>query len=201
MGRVPSWCRRTARGRQAITHYELIESYPAQARGLKDPRVKLYVGDGRKILRQMPPGHYDLVVMNTTWHWRAYVSMLLSQEFLTLMRSRMAPDGLIAFNTTGSPDALRTAAEVFPHAYLYDSFAFASAYDWRKLLTDPAAPGRLMQVKPDGQAIFTAADGDLIADFLSPLRVHDLAAVTAKAGRQPEVITDRNLITEYRYGR
>ena len=182
-------------------YLKLIDQYPKQASAMKDPRMKLYVGDGRKILRHMPEGRYDLVVMNTTWHWRAYVSLLLSKEFLTLMRSRMAPDGMITFNTTGSPDALKTAMAVFPHAHLYDSFVIGGFADWREEMKRPAAVERMLAVAPMGKRLFADSDLDVVRDFLSLKRVHDLAEVEAKVGRKAEVITDRNLITEYRYGR
>ncbi len=139
--------------------------------------------------------------MNTTWHWRAYVSLLLSKEFLTLMRSRMAPEGVLTFNTTGSPDALKTAMYVFPHAHLYDSFVIAGFKDWREEMQKPVAVERMMAVAPLGKRLFADSDLDVVKDFLSMRRVHDLAEVEAKVGRKAEVITDRNLITEYRYGR
>lgn len=182
-------------------YLRLIDQYGKQAATMKDPRVRLFVGDGRKILRHMPEGHYDMVVMNTTWHWRAYVSLLLSKEFLTLMRSRMAPEGVLTFNTTGSPDALKTAMYVFPHAHLYDSFVIAGFKDWREEMQKPVAVERMMAVAPLGKRLFADSDLYVVKDFLSMRRVHDLAEVEAKVGRKAEVITDRNLITEYRYGR
>ncbi|MFM9941432.1 MAG: hypothetical protein ACKVP7_18260 [Hyphomicrobiaceae bacterium] len=182
-------------------YMDLIQNYAPQQRAVADPRVKLFLGDGRKFLRQNPDAKYDLVVMNTTWHWRAYVSLLLSGEFLTLIKNHMTDDAVLAFNTTGSPDALKTAATVFPHAYLYGSFTIAGRRDWRQQLRHPDAVGHLMAIRPEGKPLFTDADRDLIAGFLSLDHTKDLAAVETKAGRRAEVITDRNLITEYKYGR
>jgi predicted membrane-bound spermidine synthase len=179
----------------------MIKDYPAQDRAVNDPRVKLFVGDGRKFLRQNPKAKYDLVVMNTTWHWRAYISMLLSREYLTLVRSHMTDAAVLVYNTTGSPDALKTAATVFPHAYLYDNFAVAGNFDWRKKLAAPEAAAHLMSIQPNGKPLFAESDRDVVTDFLNLARTKDLETVSKAAGRPVEVITDRNLITEYKYGR
>lgn len=182
-------------------YIDLIKDYGPQERAIRDPRVNLIIGDGRKFLRQNPDVRYDLVVMNTTWHWRAYVSLLLSQEFLTLVKGHMTPAAVLAFNTTGSPDSMKTAATVFPHAYLYGSFVVAGGFDWRQRMSRPQAIDDLMAIAPEGRPLFAPEDRPLVAHFLDRKHTRDLASVVAAAGRPVEVITDRNLITEYRYGR
>lgn len=179
----------------------LMENYPEQQRALADPRVNLVIGDGRKFLRSRPEGNYDLVVMNTTWHWRAYTSLLLSREFLTLVRARMAPGAVLAYNATGSPDALYTATAVFPHAYLYDNFVICADFDWRAKLDDGNAIDELRRIRPDGKALFGPDDDALMRSFLSRERTVTVEQAAAKAGRPLEIITDRNLIAEYKYGR
>ena len=182
-------------------YLELASHYAAQQKAIADPRVNLIIGDGRKFLRQNPDAKYDLVVMNTTLHWRVYVSLLLSREFLGIIKSHMTDTAVVTFNSTGSGDALKTAASVFPHAYLYDNFVVAASFDWRRTLQTPAAVAALRAIKPAGVPMFGPNDGDVIADFLDVRRITDLAEAEKKAGRPLEVITDRNLITEYRYGR
>jgi spermidine synthase len=182
-------------------YLRLMDDYPQQKRVMNDPRIRLHIGDGRKFLRNIPEGTYDLVVMNTTWHWRAYVSLLLSKEFLTLVRSRMAPGGLLAFNTTGSGDALYTAASVFPHAYRYGNFAICAAYDWRAALDNPESVQELLKVRPEKMPLLTNGDSALAKDFLSRGRTATVDELAARIGRPLEIITDRNLITEYKYGR
>jgi spermidine synthase len=182
-------------------YVDLMKNYPEQQRGLADPRVNLTIGDGRKVLRSHPETTYDLVVINTTWHWRAYVSLLLSHEFLSLVRSRMAPGAVLAYNTTGSPDALYTAAAVFPHAYLYDNFVIAADFDWRTRLDAPGAIDALRRIRPEGKPLFSDSDEGLMREFLSRERTASVEQVAGKAGRPLEIITDRNLITEYKYGR
>ncbi len=177
----------------------LANHYDAQRRAIQDPRVNMIIGDGRKFLRQNPDRIYDLIVMNTTWHWRMYASLLLSREFLTMVKGHMTPEAVLTFNTTDSPDALKTAAAVFPHAYLYDNFVVAARHDWRGLLASPNAGAALRAIRPADRALFGPGDDDLIASYLDSRRVRDLATVAAEHKRPLEVITDRNLITEYRH--
>jgi len=182
-------------------YIELMKNYPEQQRALADARVNLVIGDGRKFLRSREAGAYDLVVMNTTWHWRAYTSLLLSREFLGLVRTRMAPGALLAYNSTESPDALYTAAAVFPHAYRYDNFVIAADFDWRDRLDAPDAIDELRRIRPEGKPLFSPDDESLMRNFLSRDRTATVEQVAAKAGRPLEIVTDRNLITEYKYGR
>jgi spermidine synthase len=180
---------------------ELMKNYPEQQRALADARVNLTIGDGRKFLRSHAEAAYDLVVMNTTWHWRAYTSLLLSREFLALLRTRMSPGALLAYNATESPDALATAAAVFPHAYLYDNFVIAADFDWRARLDAADAIDALRGIRPEGKPLFAPGDEALMRDFLKRERTASVEQVAAKAGRPLEIITDRNLIAEYKYGR
>jgi spermidine synthase len=182
-------------------YIDLARNYDAQNKAIRDPRVNLIIGDGRKFLRQNPDAKYDLVIMNTTWHWRMYVSLLMSREFLSLIKSHMTPEAVLAFNTTESIDALKTAAAVFPHVYRYDNFAVASETDWRVKLADKAAGEKLRLIAPAGKPLFGPRDGDVVADFLDGSHVQTLDEAEIKIGRSGEIITDRNLITEYRYGR
>ena len=135
-------------------YIDLIQDYPEQRRALADRRIKLSIADGRKFLRSVPEGTYDLVVMNTTLHWRSYISLLLSREFLTLVQTRMAPAALLAYNSTQSPDALNTAVAVFPHAYLYDNFVICSDSDWRTKLDEQSSVDELLKIRSEGKPLF-----------------------------------------------
>jgi spermidine synthase len=96
---------------------------------------------------------YDLVVMNTTYYWRAYASLLLSKDFLEIVRSHMTADAVLTYNTTGLPDVLNTASAVFPHAHLYDSFAVCGFSDWRQRLRDPESATRISRIRPLNSAL------------------------------------------------
>jgi spermidine synthase len=87
----------------------------AEVRGiLTDPRVSIVIDDGRRWLLQHPNEHFDAIVMNTTWYWRAHTTNLLSNEFMQLARAHLSPRGVFYFNTTWSPDAMKTGMSAFP---------------------------------------------------------------------------------------
>ncbi len=180
-----------------------MQDYPRQWSALSDARVRLYMDDGRRWLKAHPDNQYDLVIMNTTYYWRAYTSHLLSREFLQLVKHHLRPEGILTYNTTSSPDVLKTAADVFPHVYLYENFAVASDMDWRKKLQDPKAVKLLSALYLDGKPLFPPHSEKLIQSFLAlPLiSLPQLEDYYAARGRELEVITDQNLITEYRYGK
>jgi spermidine synthase len=183
-------------------YLEAIKDYPQQASALTDPRVKLYIDDGRRWLRTHPDRHYDLVVINTTWYWRAYSSNLLSREFLLLLKQHMNAGALLAYNTTGSPDVMKTANAVFSHIGLYGNFVIAADYNWLPRLSDREAINKLSALRLDGKPLIPIHE---LSEFFVKEPVLSFkfieAAYKAQHARKLEVITDLNLITEYKYGR
>lgn len=97
-------------------YLELIARHPEVAPILKDPKVQIIIDDGRRYMARHPQGRYDAIVMNTTWHWRAHATNLLSAEFFRLVSSQLADGGIFLFNTTLSEAVMKTSATVFPHA-------------------------------------------------------------------------------------
>lgn len=184
-------------------YLKAIADYPEQQSALNDPKVKLYFDDGRRWLKSHPNNQYDLIVMNTTYYWRSYSSNLLSQEFLKLIRTHMDENAILAFNSTDSPDALNTAAHVFKNAYLYQNFVIAADFDWREKLKDPSAINKISQISLDGTPLFGKEDTKLIQRFIGlKLKTNDdVKSFYEGFGRKVEIVTDRNLITEYKYGK
>jgi predicted membrane-bound spermidine synthase len=103
----------------------LIRRFPDVASLLRNPKVELVINDGRRWLVQNPNRKFDLLVMNTTFHWRAHVSNLLSVEFLRLVRSHLNPGGIHYFNTTSSGEAQLTGATQFRHCLRVHNFLAA----------------------------------------------------------------------------
>lgn len=131
-------------------YLELIAKYDEVKSLLDDPKVDIVVDDGRRWLQRNPASKFDMIVMNTTWNWRAHSTNLLSVEFLELARSRLAPGGILYFNTTSSEDVMKTAAVTFPHALrVYNFIAVSDAplsFDigrWRRALTTTVIDGEL----------------------------------------------------------
>jgi len=107
---------------------KLVENHPEVRGILHDPKVSIVIDDGRRWLHRHPSDRFDVIVMNTTWHWRAHITNLLSTEFMQLARGHLAQGGLFYFNTTSSPDVQKTAATVFPHAMrVYNFMAVSDA--------------------------------------------------------------------------
>lgn len=180
-------------------YLQAAQAYPAQARALRDPRVLVVVDDARRWLRQHPGKQYDLIIMNTTWHWRSNISLLLSTEFLQLMKSHMAPGAVLSFNATGSRDAFYTATKVFPHAYRYVNFVYAADFDFRGRKDTPETRRLYQNLSLGGQPLF-APHLPTIERFLAEPFV-DIKTVQRVAGRPLEQITDHNMVTEFKYGK
>lgn len=96
-------------------YVELIGLEPSVQSLLNNPKVTIEIDDGRRWLNRNPDRKFDLIVMNTTWHWRGHATNLLSVEFLQLMREHLKPGGMALYNTTDSARVQRTACEVYPH--------------------------------------------------------------------------------------
>jgi hypothetical protein len=81
--------------------------------------VQVEIDDGRHWLRRHPDRRFDLIVSNTTYHWRADASNLLSVEFMALVRQHLRDGGVYFYNATSDPQAERTGAMVFPFAWRF----------------------------------------------------------------------------------
>lgn len=97
-------------------YLELIEKHPEVRTLLKHPKVKIVIDDGRRWLMRHPDRTFDFIVMNTTFHYRAHATNLLSKEFLEHARTHLAGSGVLYYNTTSSGDVFKTGITVFPHA-------------------------------------------------------------------------------------
>jgi spermidine synthase len=189
-------------------YLQLMKLYAGGEALLANPKVQIVIDDGRRWLQRHPEASFDLVVQNTTWHWRAHTTDLLSREYLELVRTHLATGGIFYFNTTHSPNAQKTAVTVFPYALRVSNFVAASdaplTFDgqrWRTFLT----PFRL-----EGRPVFDAAsasDRALLEQVLAladevdrgsttrgvETRAHMLARLA-----DTELVTDDNMRVEWR---
>lgn len=94
-------------------YLQLIGRYPEIAPLLSDPRVTIDIDDGRRWLNRNPGTRYDLIVMNTTFHWREGSTNLLSADFLRICKGHLNRGGVLYYNATDSEDVIYTAARVF----------------------------------------------------------------------------------------
>ncbi|MBE7482191.1 MAG: fused MFS/spermidine synthase [Polyangiaceae bacterium] len=177
---------------------ELIAEH-AEVRGLlANPKVTLAFDDGRRWLLRNPDRRFDLIVMNTTWHWRAHITNLVSREFHEIVRGHLLPGGVFYFNTTWSEDVLRTAASGFPHALRVNNFIAVSDapidFDrrrWRRSLEGLRIEGRpVIDVARDD-------DRELLESLLAYGDLEGREALLGRTGRAG-IVTDDNMLPEFR---
>lgn len=110
------------------SEYPLIRSLSGtfeQVRVLfDDPRVHLTVRDGRKFLVDTPE-RFDVIITDTLLVRSSHSGSLYSVEFYELVKSRLAPGGLLA-QWSPTDRTLRSAAAVFPSVMHLGGFFIAS---------------------------------------------------------------------------
>lgn len=180
-------------------YLELAENYASQRRAIKDPRVSIFIDDARRWLQFNPEKKYDLILMNTTWHWRANSSMLLSQNMMKLISRHLSSTGVVTFNATGSVDAFFTASTVFKQVRRYQNFIYGANWDPFTRAEGSEAWEALKLVTIDGNPGF--AEGSMNMQKYSKIPFVQLSEDLRKLTRPPEVITDDNMLVEYKYGR
>jgi predicted membrane-bound spermidine synthase len=144
----------------AVEHFTIVEINPGylsliprygQVRSvLSNPKVTLVIDDGRRWLRRHPD-KFDAVVMNTTFHWRANVTNLLSVEFLQLVRQHLKSGGIFYYNTTHSPEVQLTGATVFP--YLVRVWTFVAVSDSPIVVNKQRWLDTMQRYTIDGQSL------------------------------------------------
>jgi len=174
-------------------YLDIIKDYPESATLLTDPRVKIVIDDGRRWLIRNSEQRFDLIMMNTTMHWRANATSLLSIEFLELAKKHLKPGGVIYFNTTMATDAIHTAGVAFPYRWMVYNFVAAS--DQPLEVEQSVRRARLRRTMQGGESYFDKPDR---AKLIEPLLAWFKQPPAFEPGR---LVTDDNMITEYGYRR
>jgi spermidine synthase len=177
-------------------YIDLIRSYEQLLPVLQDPRIHIHIDDGRRWLRRNPLTRFDLVVQNTTFFWRANAGNLLSREYFSEVKRHLDPAGIVISNTTGSFDVLVSVQAVFGYAYRYSNFVYASDQPLTATLS-----GLWNVRRPDG-ALFTREDNrpHSVAALLAGARLEPTREFIARRHADAQIITDDNLLSEYRDG-
>jgi predicted membrane-bound spermidine synthase len=130
-------------------YVQVVRRYPEVAPLLRNPKVELFFDDGRRWMFRNRRRKFDMIVMDTTYHWRAHATNLLSAEFLGLARGMLKPGGILYYNTTFSYEAQRTGATQFPYAFRFgpllavsDSPIQLDRERWRRVLLDYRLEGK-----------------------------------------------------------
>ena len=191
-------------------YVQVVERHPSVSPFLRNPKVELVIDDGRRWMLRNRQRKFDMIVMDTIYHFRANATDLLSVEFLDLARGMLKPGGILYYNTTYSAEAQRTGAVRFPYAFRFGIFMAVSDSPiqidkdrWRRTL---------LNYRLEGKPIFNPAlesDRDLLASILR--RVDTLPGETYDASHGMEtrdnilrrtqgksIVTDDNMAVEWR---
>lgn len=185
----------------------LIAQYPEISSLLRNPKVHIYIDDGRRWLLSHPEAKYDAVVANTSYHWRDHSSQVLSTEFLQIVKEHLLPGGIYYYNGTESPDVFITGLHEYKYGLRVITFLMVS--DSPIVLDKSHWFSILQQYEIDGKKMFRADTerGQLVlaaynafADSLKgPPRVLGMEAGEVLAARlgARHIITDDNMGAEW----
>jgi len=189
----------------------LVAGNPSVASVLANPKVTLVTDDGRRWLRMNPDHRFDAIVMNTTYHFRANATNLLSVDFLAMLEAHLNAGGIVFYNTTDSSRVQRTGCTSFAHGARFTNHVVLSAapiaWDfarWRRNLVAYRIDGRPMldlsrTEHVQGLERLMAIEGQIrndrahaAADWIEPCP-HVLARTAGQS-----LVTDDNMGTEWR---
>jgi spermidine synthase len=165
---------------------------------LKNPKVDIIIDDGRRWLRRNPDRQFDLIVMNTSFHWRDHISNLLSKEFLELVRPALKSGGIFYYNTTGSREVFRTAAETYPYALRVLNFVAVS--DLPIQLDKQGWNSLLKNYEIDGKPVLDLtqkAGRERLEQVLSLVDQMDFRDILLRKTEGARIITDDNMGSEW----
>jgi spermidine synthase len=188
-------------------YLRLIPSLPAVASLMSNPKVSVVIDDGRRWLRRNPDRQFDLIVSNTTFHWRAHATNLLSAEFLEIIKMHLRPGGVYFYNTTDSPDANYTGLVSFSHAFRVSNFLALSdapidpdAFAWRAKVLGMRIDDRAAVPNDDSVAV---ARLNRLTELMNipgqdAMAVFEREASLRARLRDAQVVTDNNMRVEWR---
>ena len=107
-------------------YLRLIAEYPEVRSLLHNPKVHIYVDDARRWLLANPQAKYDVMVANTSFHWRDHTSQVLSEEYLRIVKEHLLPGGVYYYNATESPEVFVTGLHEFAYGMRVISFLAVS---------------------------------------------------------------------------
>ena len=172
---------------------------------LHDPRVELFINDGRQHLRMLEPGSLDLITLEPPPIPFAGVASLYTREFYQLARSRLVPGGFMtqwlpAYQVPGEVllAMIRSFLDAFPHSVLlsgHERELILMGVNGGTLEFDPARVRRKLAENPalreDLARIEAASLTELVGTFVAGTQT--LERVT----RDAPAVTDDRPLTDY----
>ncbi|MGC1382543.1 MAG: hypothetical protein WA823_02110 [Candidatus Acidiferrales bacterium] len=189
-------------------YLSLLSDYPEVASLPQNPHVHITVDDGRRWLVSHPDARYDVIVNNNSFFWRDHSSVLLSADFLEMMRQHLNPGGVYFYNTTGSDDAVATGLHVLPYGLRVQNFVAISASPidfnearWMSILLRYKLDGKPVFDPKDPQSGVTLEHYAAMADDLDKTTELDALETSRSLNARMQhalIITDRNMGSEWR---
>ncbi|MDJ0851814.1 MAG: fused MFS/spermidine synthase [Myxococcota bacterium] len=163
---------------------------------LLDPRVRVVIADARGAL-QLTSKRYDAIVSQPSHPWTAGASHLYTREFFSLVRSRLAPDGVFVqwIGLKFVDEALlrslvATLVDVFAHVEVHHLGSGGLLFASSDAPLGLAGPEQALRTVPDDFARFGVHRIEDVAAF----RALDARGARAFARGAPLNTDDHNLL-------
>ena len=189
--------------RQVLDHADYFSA--ANDGVLRDPRVSVYVNDGRQHLRVQPAAAYDLITLEAPPVALAGVGSLYSREFYELARSRLRPGGYASqwLPVAQVPPETTLAmigafVAVFPQAVLLsgaDAELVLMGVNGARIEIDPALVAVRLREAPAVQRDLDRVDLGTVTEIVGTFVAS--AGALAEASRLVPAATDDRPIQEY----
>lgn len=110
---------------------EIVKKYlPWSREGFSDPRLKLFIDEGRSFLARQPDNSYDVIVMDVTDPTEDSLAIkLYTREFYEMALRKLRDGGIIAthaapilLKTELAMSVFKTINSVFPRACIYATY-------------------------------------------------------------------------------
>ena len=172
---------------------------------LDDPRVAVYVNDGRQHLQMQPEASYDLITLEPPPIAQAGMGALYSKEFYALARARLKPGGYMSqwLPVVQVPEAttmgmVRAFVDVFPQTVLLSgarTHLLLIGTNDSRIEIDPervaAALARAPAVQADLQRLDLGSVREIVGTFVAS------SQTLANATRDSAPATDDRPLQEY----
>lgn len=189
--------------RHVVEHIDFFSTWNGDV--LHDPRLEVFINDGRQHLRMQEEESYDLITLEPPPINFAGVSALYSEEFYELARSRLRPGGFMsqwipAYQVDAQTNLamVRAFLDVFPDAALFSGFKRDLILIGRRdapLELDVAALERKLARNPELwdeiRGLEVGGIQDLVGTFVAA------APVLEKATEGVQPVTDDRPLMEY----
>jgi spermidine synthase len=177
----------------------------ANAGVLKDPRVSVYVNDGRQHLQMQPAATYDLITLEPPPIAHAGVGALYSREFYELARTRLTPGGYLsqwlpAYQVPPSTALAMTRAfvDVFPQSVLLSGMQgelILVGTTAQTIDIDPERLTRALEAAPGALADLRRIDLGTVKEIVGTFV--GSAGTLAQATRASIAVSDDRPLQEY----